>query len=71
MQESTIREQVLKKVRAALISKTRDPFPGHDYEPTVFEVENDIPEIVFAKNLKDAGGNFIFCSDEEIGRAHV
>jgi L-lactate dehydrogenase complex protein LldG len=63
MQESTSREKVLKKIRAALISKSANPYPQLDFEKQVFRMNDDVPELIFARNFRDAGGQFVFCSD--------
>lgn len=61
MKDTTNREQVLKKIRRALVHKTKDPFSSVDYESNVYSAFNDIPEIEFAQRLHDNGGKFIFC----------
>jgi L-lactate dehydrogenase complex protein LldG len=63
MQESTPREKVLKKIRAALISKTPNPYPNLDFDSPVFRMNDDVPELIFARAFREAGGNFVFCSD--------
>jgi len=63
MQESTSREKVLKKIRAALISKSANPYPHLDFDKQIFRMNDDVPELIFARNFRDAGGNFVFCSD--------
>ena len=64
MQESTPREKVLKKIRNALIHKTRQPFPNVELEKSVYTLSPDSPEELFAKAFKKAGGQFIFCETE-------
>lgn len=64
MEESTSREKVLKKVRNALIYKTDNPFPHIDFETPLYSVSDESPDIVFAAELLNAGGNFIYCEDE-------
>ncbi|HEX5003012.1 MAG TPA: LUD domain-containing protein [Bacteroidia bacterium] len=63
MQESTSREKILKKIRAALISKSANPYPHLDFDKQIFRMNDDVPELIFARNFRDAGGNFVFCSD--------
>jgi len=63
MQESTPREKVLKKIRAALISKTPNPYPNLDFDSPVFRMNDDVPELIFARAFRESGGNFVFCSD--------
>lgn len=63
MQESTSREKVLKKIRAALLSKSPNPDPRLDFDKSVFRMNEDVPELSFARNFRDAGGQFVFCND--------
>lgn len=64
MEESKTREKVLKKIRNALINKTRNPYPNVDLDSNVFVVQDEEPEISFASRFTDAGGQFVFCEDE-------
>ncbi|MBK7967460.1 MAG: LUD domain-containing protein [Bacteroidetes bacterium] len=61
MQDSTTREKVLKKIRSALISKTPNPFPNLDFDSSVFRMNDEVPELIFAQAFREAGGNFVFC----------
>lgn len=63
MLESTTREKVLKKIRGALISKTSNPYPNLDFDSSVFRMNDDVPELIFVKAFKEAGGQFVFCSN--------
>lgn len=63
MQESTSREKVLKRIRNALIEKTPNPAPSEIKPVKKPDDQGDIPELSFAKHLREAGGHFIFCSD--------
>ncbi|HEU4718795.1 MAG TPA: LUD domain-containing protein [Bacteroidia bacterium] len=65
MDESTSREKILKKVRAALINKSRQEPSPVDLESNVFESPSDSIELVFAQQFSDAGGQFVFCENEE------
>jgi len=64
MEESTSREKVLKKVRNALIYKTDNPFPHIDFETPLYSVSDESHDVVFATELMNAGGNFVYCEDE-------
>jgi L-lactate dehydrogenase complex protein LldG len=64
MQESTTREKVLKKIRAALISKTPNPYPNLDFDSPVFSMTDDAPELVFAQAFRQTGGQFVFCASQ-------
>jgi L-lactate dehydrogenase complex protein LldG len=63
MQDSTTKEKVLKKIRNALISKTTNPYPNLDFDSPVFRMNDDVPELIFAKSFREAGGQFVFCTD--------
>jgi L-lactate dehydrogenase complex protein LldG len=64
MEESTSKEKVLKHVREALISKTDQPFPKIDFDKPVFRDLEESMDINFAQELTQAGGNFIYCDNE-------
>ena len=64
MDESTTREKVLKKIRAALLNKTADPFPHLDHESAVYHQSDDDPVVIFADHFIQAGGKFILCENE-------
>ena len=64
MQESTSKEKILKKIRKGLLQKTTNPFPGLDTETSLFSIPSEALELVFAQNLIEAGGNFVFCENE-------
>ncbi len=63
MQDSTTREKVLKKIRNALISKTANPYPNLDFDSSVFRMNDEVPELIFAQAFKEAGGQFVFCNN--------
>ena len=63
MQESTTREKVLKKIRNALISKTANPYPNLDFDSPIYRMNDDVPELIFARAFREAGGEFVFCND--------
>ncbi len=65
MEESTSKEKVLKAVREALISKTDQPFPKIDYEKPVFREMEEPEDVNFAQELTAAGGEFLYCADEQ------
>jgi L-lactate dehydrogenase complex protein LldG len=65
MEESTSKEKVLKSVREALISKTDQPFPKIDMEKPVYNDMEESPDVNFAQELTSAGGNFIYCEQED------
>lgn len=65
MEESTTKEKILKKVRAALISIADDPFRDVDFNSPIYNEMSESPDIEFAINLKEAGGTFIYCENEK------
>jgi L-lactate dehydrogenase complex protein LldG len=64
MQESTNKEKVLKKVRKALLHKTKNPYPTLDYDSPVYASAGESAEIQFAEQLIKSGGQFVFCESE-------
>jgi len=66
MEDSTTsKEKILKKVRAALIHKSRIETGDVDLESNIYNVSDDPFELIFAQAFTDAGGQFIFCENEE------
>jgi len=65
MEESTIKEKILKKVRAALISNTDNPFKDVDFNSPIYHDLEESPEIEFALRLKETGGTFVYCENEK------
>jgi len=64
MDETTSREKVLKSVRNALISKLDNPYQDVDFDSSVFNGLDDSPEMVFARELLDVSGKFVYCGDD-------
>ena len=64
MDEATSREKVLKSIRNALMSKLDNPYQDVDFEASIFHDLDDSPEMVFAKELIDVSGKFVYCSDD-------
>jgi L-lactate dehydrogenase complex protein LldG len=65
MQESTNREKVLKKIRAALLHKTPNPHPNLDSEKIVFAISDAPAELVFAEKFQALGGLLVICENNE------
>lgn len=66
MEDSTTsKEKILKKVRAALIHKSRIETGDVDLESNIYNVPDDPFELIFAQAFTDAGGQFVFCENEE------
>jgi len=68
MKESTHREQILTKVRNALIEKTDNPYSDIDLTSDVMQAldDSDELEIIFANELIAVGGKFIYCENERL-----
>lgn len=62
--ETTPREQILKKVRQAVMEKTKNPYPSIDLESTVFKNSGEDPVIDFASEFTKTGGQFFYCSNK-------
>lgn len=63
--DASKKERVLKKIRRALVEKSKEPFTGVDYDSNVFIPFNDVAEIEFAQRFTDNGGKFVFCEDNK------
>lgn len=63
-EEIIAREEMLKKIRQALLVSKENPFEGEDLNADVFVQSEEIPELVFAQKLMDAGGSFVYCEDK-------
>jgi len=59
------REEMLKKIRQALLVNKEHPFenevPSSDENESVYVKWEDPNELVFAQNFMEAGGSFVFC----------
>jgi L-lactate dehydrogenase complex protein LldG len=64
MDESTTREKVLKKIRAALLSKSRNPFPKLDFESPVFVPSDEDHLVLFNDRFTASGGKFFLIENE-------
>lgn len=61
---TTAKEQMLKKIRQALLQKRENPFPQFEEAPLYREEESAIPlAVLFAERFAGAGGNFVYCED--------
>lgn len=55
-----LREKVLKKIRHSLIQKSEINTDSIDFSLPVFESDDNVPEIRFAKNWNATGGKFFY-----------
>lgn len=63
MKETSSKEQLLKKIRKALLEKRDNPYPVLEDLP-VYPENKEMLEVVFAQQLVAVSGNFIYCEDE-------
>ena len=66
MKDATPKEQIMSKVRNALIEKTENPYAENEVNLEVIRETdpNDEAEVAFAQELIAVGGNFIYCENE-------
>ncbi len=64
MEESTSREKILKEIRNALLNKLDNPFKDVDFSSEIYSKQAELTEVQFAMRLKDSGGTFIYCANE-------
>lgn len=62
--ETTPREQVLKRIRQALMDKTRNPYPNIDLDTNPHVLTEEDPVVTFAENFTATGGQFLYCSNK-------
>src|ERR1700759_2190774 len=63
MQISPAKENILKKIRQALVNPTPVPFPQSERNSSVFTPQTQENEIEFAENFSRISGRFIYCPD--------
>ncbi|MCJ8211752.1 lactate utilization protein [Mucilaginibacter sp. RS28] len=63
IRNTTPKEQLLKKIRKALLEKRDNPYPNLEELPLYPETD-ELPEVLFAENLQNVAGQFVFCEDE-------
>jgi L-lactate dehydrogenase complex protein LldG len=62
-EQTTAREQMLKKIRAALLTKTDAPAPINEQpEIGLFAADDADPTIAFAKRFTSLNGQFVYCN---------
>ena len=64
MEESTTREKVLKKIRAALLNKSTNPYPRIDHDSSVYATSDEDPVLIFSERFNEAGGRLVICNDD-------
>lgn len=63
MKQSTPKERILKKIRAALLQKRDNPYLNMEETP-LYRPFTEPLEIEFAKQFSAVAGKFVFCEDE-------
>jgi len=63
MQETTAREQILKKIRAANMQKVENEFSNIDLRANIYPPLDEDLDIVFAQELNQLDGHFVYCAD--------
>lgn len=64
MANSAAKENILKKIRQALINPVPLPFPNSEGTQSVFTAAGDDDAIIFAETFTKLQGKFAFCTDE-------
>ncbi len=64
MNVSRSKENILKKIRKALIESTPIPFPQSEGSSQVFLPQSVEPDLQFAEEFTKLQGKFVFCMDE-------
>ncbi|TDG37399.1 hypothetical protein EZJ43_04585 [Pedobacter changchengzhani] len=59
---TTAREQILKKIRKALLEKRENPYPNLE-DSALYKKNTEELEVLFAEQLTAISGNFIFCEN--------
>lgn len=63
MQISSAKENILKKIRQALVDPTPVPFPQSEGNSSVYASPTQENEIEFAENFGRISGRFVYCAD--------
>ncbi len=60
---TTAKEQMLKKIRKALLEKRDNPYPNLEDQP-LYPENTEMLEVLFAEELTAVSGMFVFCENE-------
>ncbi len=63
MNDTTSREQILKRVRSAGMQKAPNSYSDIDLEKNIYHNLEDDLEVVFAEEFTQIGGQFVYCQD--------
>jgi L-lactate dehydrogenase complex protein LldG len=61
---TTARENILKKIKEALVKTVPLPFPNRDASENVFTANEEDLEVLFAKEFVAISGNFCYCENK-------
>ena len=64
MATSTARENILKRIKQALVNPVPLPFPQTENVSSVYQTPTDDLEIIFAEEFSKLQGKFVFCVNE-------
>jgi L-lactate dehydrogenase complex protein LldG len=65
MKGSSEKEKVLKLIRNSLLDKAEIPYPSLDMDIDIYTPLNDDPVMIFAENIVESGGKFIYCKNDD------
>src|SRR5712672_2994767 len=65
MQISPAKENILKRIRQALINPTPVPFPQSEGNSSVYACPTQENEIEFAENFGRISGRFVYCANND------
>ena len=65
MQISPAKENILKRIRQALVNPTPVPFPQSEGNSSVYAPQTQENEIEFAENFGRIQGRFLYCANQE------
>ncbi len=65
MKGSSEKEKVLKLIRNSLLDKAEIPYPSLDMDLDFYAPLNDDPVMIFAENIVESGGKFIYCKNDD------
>ncbi len=65
MDRITTKEKILREVRESVLSQMENPFMNIDFNSQVLKDFKDDKEVIFAQQLIETGGNFVYCENEK------
>jgi len=65
MKESTSKEKILKIIRSAYQDSATTPYPDSVSQQLCFKKNEELLDVLFARNFSENGGQFVYCEDEE------